>query len=198
MPVSPDVRVVLDYTCMYLLAFVGPLIPAILIYKFFPDTKTSIGGPLSGLTLKTTGAFAAYVTAFLVTSFILVYFHDDLQSSLTIPTYHVSGKINFVDENGKPLADLRATEGLTVEFSPRLYTLTESSLDFTLPVDGKRQTTVYLNLGERGRVPLDYPFTGQHASTAGRDITLTDPIVMTINTSSYNPNGTAADNGGHQ
>ena len=37
-----------------------PLVPAILIYRYFPDTQVVASGPLAGLTVKASGAFAAY------------------------------------------------------------------------------------------------------------------------------------------
>jgi hypothetical protein len=46
---------------LYLLYVLLPLIPAILIYRLFPDTKVAVSGPLAGLTMKASGAFAAYV-----------------------------------------------------------------------------------------------------------------------------------------
>ena len=38
-----------------------PLLPAILIYKVFPDTKVTASGPFANLTVATSGAFAAFL-----------------------------------------------------------------------------------------------------------------------------------------
>ena len=43
-----------------------PLVPAILIYRYFPDTQVAASGPLAGLTVKASGAFAAYLVVFLL------------------------------------------------------------------------------------------------------------------------------------
>jgi hypothetical protein len=54
-------RLIFSYHAVaYLLAVLCPLIPAILIYRLFPETKVSVPGPLAGLTLRAGGAFAAY------------------------------------------------------------------------------------------------------------------------------------------
>jgi hypothetical protein len=47
--------------CLYVLYVLLPLIPALLIFKLFPDTKVTVSGPLQNLTLNATGAFAGYV-----------------------------------------------------------------------------------------------------------------------------------------
>src|SRR5262249_1973110 len=43
-----------------------PLVPAILIYRYFPNTQVAASGPLAGLTVKASGAFAAYLVVFLL------------------------------------------------------------------------------------------------------------------------------------
>ena len=37
-----------------------PLVPAVLIYLIFPRTQVGLAGPFSGLTIRASGAFAAY------------------------------------------------------------------------------------------------------------------------------------------
>jgi hypothetical protein len=44
-----------------------PLIPAVLIYWMFPNTPVAVSGPLAGLTVKTGGAFGAYLVVLLLT-----------------------------------------------------------------------------------------------------------------------------------
>ena len=46
---------------IYVLYLLIPLIPAILIFKNFPETKVAVSGPFQSLTVNTTGAFAAYL-----------------------------------------------------------------------------------------------------------------------------------------
>lgn len=46
---------------LFILFFLVPLVPSILIYKWFPDIKVSASGSFSGLNLNTSGAFAAYI-----------------------------------------------------------------------------------------------------------------------------------------
>jgi len=44
-----------------------PLVPSTIIYKVFPDTQVVTSGPLSGLTVRASGAFAAYLIILLIT-----------------------------------------------------------------------------------------------------------------------------------
>jgi hypothetical protein len=46
---------------LYVLFVLLPLIPALVIFKLFPDSKVAVSGPLAQLTVRATGAFAAYV-----------------------------------------------------------------------------------------------------------------------------------------
>jgi hypothetical protein len=46
---------------LWILYVLLPLIPAVVIFKLFPDTKVTVSGPLQNLTVNATGAFAAYV-----------------------------------------------------------------------------------------------------------------------------------------
>ena len=56
---------------LYVLYVLLPVVPAILIYKLFPDTKVTVSGPLQGLSLNTSGAFAAYVATVLLGFFLI-------------------------------------------------------------------------------------------------------------------------------
>jgi hypothetical protein len=46
---------------LYVLYVLLPIIPAVVIFKLFPDTKVAVSGPFQNLTIKATGAFGAYV-----------------------------------------------------------------------------------------------------------------------------------------
>src|ERR1700690_2317258 len=45
-----------------------PLAPSVLIYLIFPNTQVAASGPLAGLTIKASGAFAAYLIVLLVSA----------------------------------------------------------------------------------------------------------------------------------
>ena len=85
----------------YLLNLLVPIIPAVIIYRLFPENKSSIEGGVTGCKIKTTGAWGAYVTAFVLGFWAI--------RSTAIPTIKaVGGKsvwtinpdFQLVDENG--------------------------------------------------------------------------------------------------
>ena len=51
---------------LFSLTLLLPILPAVIIYRIFPDTKVAAQGPLRGLNIKTSGAFAAYVITVLI------------------------------------------------------------------------------------------------------------------------------------
>jgi hypothetical protein len=79
-----------------------PLVPAVLIYLIFPRTETSLAGPFKGLTIRSSGAFAAYFLVLLATLPLLNRQNNNLETLLR-PTWVITGHISLVDEKGKPL-----------------------------------------------------------------------------------------------
>jgi hypothetical protein len=64
---TPEVTAVLLSFSLYFLNMLVPIIPAIIIYRTFPDGNISqVGGALGGWKIKAAGAWGAYVTAFLL------------------------------------------------------------------------------------------------------------------------------------
>lgn len=99
-----------------------PVIPAVIIYKHFPDTSVGAKGILGGLKINATGAFGAYIITCLLGVFIikkaLVFIEDASNKNWTI-----SAQIRFADENGKELdLDTDQLESMTrltnVSFNP--------------------------------------------------------------------------------
>jgi hypothetical protein len=67
--------------CLYVLYVLLPLIPAVLIFRLFPDTKVSVAGPFQNLTLNATGAFAAYVVTVALGFFLVKYVEQEIAST---------------------------------------------------------------------------------------------------------------------
>src|SRR5215469_5170360 len=59
-----------------------PLVPAILIYRLFPNTPVVAAGPLAGLRTNASGAFAAYLIVFVITFFLVSSIRDSLGEPL--------------------------------------------------------------------------------------------------------------------
>lgn len=80
-----------------------PLAPAILIYLVFPDTQTGLKGPFANLTIRASGAFAAYLIVFLATIPFLNQINRNLQGEFR-PSWTIKGQIRLQDENGNAIA----------------------------------------------------------------------------------------------
>lgn len=84
--------------------FILPLIPSILIYKIFPDTKVGIGGPLfANMKINASGAFAAYL---IIALLILYYFVNPALGHIMnshYQTWTVTSRMKFLDKNGNEI-----------------------------------------------------------------------------------------------
>lgn len=67
--------------CLYLFYVLLPLVPAVLIFRMFPETKVTVSGPLQNLTLNSTGAFAAYVVTVALGFFLVQYIEVQISST---------------------------------------------------------------------------------------------------------------------
>jgi hypothetical protein len=94
--------------CLYLLYVLLPLIPAILIFRLFPETKVAVSGPLQNLTVKTTGAFAAYVVTALLGFFLVRQVEAQIVSSRHYPVEGV-------------IVDLPTNQGVRGVASDQIY-----------------------------------------------------------------------------
>jgi hypothetical protein len=118
-----------------------PLIPAILIYWLFPNTNVAVSGPLSNLTVKAGGAFAAYLIVFLIT-WPLLKQEANTVGGFEHPFWTVNGQVKFFRADGVEVHSDDLTNKAEVRLEPPFYTLGSSQ--------GIR---VALGEGERGRLP---------------------------------------------
>jgi hypothetical protein len=66
---------------LYALYVCLPLVPAVLIFRMFPDSKVSVSGPLQNFTVNATGAFAAYVVTVALGFFLVQYIEAQISST---------------------------------------------------------------------------------------------------------------------
>jgi hypothetical protein len=96
---------------LYVLYVLLPLIPAVIIFWLFPSTQVGLKGPLQGLTINATGAFAAYVVTGLLGFFIV----KSVQTQIVFSRqYPIEGVILNVAQNQKIDSDqfyLRCVSG---------------------------------------------------------------------------------------
>lgn len=160
-----------------------PLAPAILIYKLFPDTQTGFSGPFSGLTIRATGAFAAYFIVFLATIPFLNAINRNLQSEFH-PTWRITGQIFPKDVEGRPISIDEVDRGsVQIVFDPTGLDLSQD-LRFTATVpeiDG-RVPTVHILYPGAGTYTMNPdhppPEFDVDIDNSDRMITIHSPIVI--------------------
>lgn len=112
-----NIAAVLLSCLLYSLYVLLPMIPAIVIYRLFPDTRVALSGPLANLTLKSTGAFAAYVvTVFL--GFFLINNTHTIIAGMVHPMWTIKATLELHDADGKKLDNQEPLKFLTVSLTP--------------------------------------------------------------------------------
>ena len=180
---DPNVTAVLLTFLYYLMNILVPLIPAVLIYKVFPDTKVAVSGPLQGLTVKATGAFAAYMITLLI-GYAIVKNTPDLISGMVATTWKVHATIKLYDNDKKPLAGPGSLESLQVEFRPRLHNPGDDRIHVTIPLEraGNWPSIIFTMAGfENKALDLQQKISegkvDQNYRT--RELTVKDPVILT-------------------
>jgi hypothetical protein len=108
-----------------------PLVPAVLIYRLVPPERTEVTGPIAGMAVKATGAFAAYLIIFLVVM-PLVYRAYEFAGSLLRPAWTIKGSLLLVDKEGKPW---HPGETFTQSIHVRTMPVTTDFQDVTMTTD---------------------------------------------------------------
>ena len=91
------------YWCVLYASYVlMPVIPAVIIYRYFPNTAVGAKGLLGGLKINATGAFAAYIITCLLGIFIVKKAFTFIEHA-TNKNWTVIAQVRFRDENNKPL-----------------------------------------------------------------------------------------------
>jgi hypothetical protein len=110
---------------LFLVFILIPLIPAILIYKIFPDTKVGAQGLLGQLKINATGAFAAYLIVILIGYPIIAKIHDSiLATSADEAVWSVKSKVVLMEMDGqkmvrvKNITDEDIQDNLNVKCTP--------------------------------------------------------------------------------
>jgi hypothetical protein len=120
-----------------------PLVPAIMIYRYFPETQVFASGPLAGLRVKTSGAFAAYLIVF-VCILLLVNTTKDVIGSGMRPFWEIRGNVKLVDENGKPISGEELLNTIKFEVVPDPLWQARGKLKLKVPQEGGDFPEIYV------------------------------------------------------
>jgi len=134
----------LQIACLFSLWVIVPLIPAVLIYKVFPNSVVTTSGKLAGLTVKATGAFAGYLIVFTVTYPLIVWGQNLIK--VTKNTYWRVRAPVELDTTGATLDSTMFNvllERINAEPIPNNSGLHHGWLELLVP-DGQNMVGIYL------------------------------------------------------
>ena len=132
-----------------------PLVPAVLIYLIFPSTQTALGGPFSGLTLKSSGAFSAYFIVLLASYPVWNRQSADLRT-LMRPTWIVEGQVRVLDEKGREVVPGRGgTSPLEITLEPNLVTARGRTFRIVVPEIDNKVPAILINYEGFGDYSID-------------------------------------------
>ena len=168
-----------------------PIIPASLLYKWFPDTKVSAKGVLSKFNVNSSGAFAAYLVTVLVGYFVIAPINEAILGLVTTPSavWTVRGNLQLQDKQGTRIEEKELFDRLSFDFNPEFLVQKDGNMELKIPelesgkipryfitanVDGFGQETICLSkLMDNGEAEVDL----EH-----RLIILKNPVIVkTIN-----------------
>ncbi|MEI6847301.1 MAG: hypothetical protein WCK32_04565 [Chlorobiaceae bacterium] len=132
---NPTITAVLLSCLLYSLYVLLPMIPAIVIYRMFPDTKVALNGPLANLTLKSSGAFAAYVIVVILGFFLIKNTHTII-AGMVKPMWTITATLELQDANGKKLDDQAPLQFLEVLLTPDVKVKEGKYIKLEVPAKG--------------------------------------------------------------
>jgi hypothetical protein len=120
-----------------------PLAPAVLIYWLFPNTPVAVSGPLSGLTVRTGGAFGAYLVVLLLTYGQLRTINQSI-AMLESQFWNVRGTVQLVDSKARPFdsPDLLQKYMVVTKPDTHMFDKYEIKLRIVQEMDGSLPITV--------------------------------------------------------
>lgn len=169
---------------VYILAVLVPMIPSVVIYRMFPDTKVSATGVLSNLNFKTTGAFAAYVVTVFI-SFIILQNTNHLIANINNPSWTLKANVELLNMDGTPYQNNELLETLAVSIDPRLQKISAGKVTLTLPGDKKSwdTTNIKFEIPHFGYKIMDISEASDQAIVDDKKliIKLNNPISIKVN-----------------
>jgi hypothetical protein len=160
-----------------------PLAPAILIYRIFPDTQTGLKGPFGNLSIRASGAFAAYFLVFLATIPLLNQMNGNLKGEFR-PSWTIKGRILPQDENGKSIANFDGSgDVVRISLQPDFVRVKQNlTFEAIVPEINQRLPAVSINYVGVGTSYVDFENLGPGDDVDfdknKREVTIRSPIVI--------------------
>lgn len=129
---------------VYALYVLLPLIPSVIIYKMFPETKVTAEGSISNWKIKSGGAFAAYVVVVLLGHFIIDQ-TQDIIGGMSVCTWTIHGQVLLKDKDDQPVPGNTLLQTLDITLMPDIITKQNQVVDVRIPSQGMGLPNSILN-----------------------------------------------------
>jgi len=139
-----NIAAVLLSCLLYSLYVLLPMVPSIVIYRLFPDTKVALSGPLANLTMKSTGAFAAYIVVVSLGFFLIKNTHTII-AGMVQPMWTIKATLELQDADGKTLDDQSPLQYLDVFLKPDLRIKEGRFIKLQVPSTGVTKPEYLIN-----------------------------------------------------
>jgi hypothetical protein len=164
---SNEMRSLLALTIIVGLWTLFPLIPAWLTYRITPSQKLGLKGPLQGMTLNTSGSFAAYlVVALLLGAFVWPTGKLLVGKVLGDATWVITGKAALLDADGNPASQRPDLSHAYLRVLPEQNVI-DTDLSIKVPFPSHGMPTIYIDVPNWG---------GAKISLSDRDAFEEDPL----------------------
>jgi hypothetical protein len=130
-----EVVAVLLSFALYGLYVLLPIIPATLIYRWFPNSAVTATGTLSNFKINSSGAFAAYIVTVLLGYFLISSTQEKIVQleSRVAPTWTLNGVIELRDQNGNTVTQTSLLRQVDVSVKPEIFTSANGNIHLKLP-----------------------------------------------------------------
>jgi len=133
-----------------------PLLPAWITYRITPSQRLGLGGPFSGLTIKVTGAFAAYLILLLASYQLVVNGGLSIVGGMANPSvWTFKADIVAIGADGAPQSIPDNIKGLDVVFKPELHQIGKSKVRIRLPQNPENWPLLTITIPGFGGAEID-------------------------------------------
>lgn len=146
--------ILLAFLALFLVWLFAPLVPAMLTYVLAPKEKVIVSGPLQGLTIKATGAFAAYLTVFLV-CVPFVYMTWRSIRNMSKPYWDVEIPISTFDTNAKPVDLGDELNSIRININPPTYSISGNIVTVRVNAIDERLPKIGIDIPKFGGTLVD-------------------------------------------
>ncbi|RDJ98262.1 hypothetical protein [Cupriavidus lacunae] len=151
-----ETKALLHFVVITIVWIVLPLVPAWLTYKITPNQVLGLRGPFQGMTLNSTGSFAAYVIVGLILStFIWPTGKVLLGRVMGDTTWHITGAVELYDANGERVTLVPQMSKASINIIPNPNTVS-GTLSLMVPFIKDEKPTVYIDVPNWGGAVVSF------------------------------------------